>query len=366
MNFEQIENLINQAWQMPEGDSKIELLLEAVQLADALGDVELAFEIRNDLMEAANAWGRPEHELVAFAWCLAKFDADQKTFNQWRYALLWTYKRVLSTLWSFPHISKTQIENALADFKTRLEKNQQPLGTYHEFALKYAFHLGDTALIEQHYSAWRKFKPKDLDCSACWQHLEAQYQIYLGNLELGLEKAQKLFAKRAPRCNRVPHVTHAVVLEPMLKLGQLEQAAVHHQMFKKIAKDEAFLRIATVNLAYLAYSNQVPAATKLLERHLPWVFKTLDLERRFDVLRDTLPLFERYKQHNVKTIELDWNKENPLYQGQSVHSTALLETTILEEMKRIAKLFDQRNQNTRFSNRIGLDFALLEQYNHVH
>ncbi len=362
MNFEQIQDLMDRAWQMPEGDSKIELLLEAVQFADALGDIELAFEIRNDLMEAANAWGRPEHELVAFAWCLGKFDADPKTFGQWRHALLWTYKRVLSTLWSFPHIRKQQIENALEDFKTRLEKNQLSLGTYHEFALKYAFHLGDTALIEQHYSAWRKFKPKDLDCVACWQHLEAQYQMYLGNLELGLEKAQKLFGKRAPSCNRVPHVTHAVVLEPMLKLGQLEEAKVH-QMSKKIAKDEAFLRIATINLAYLAYSNQISAATKLLEQHLPWVFKTLDLERRFDVLHDTLPLFERYKQHQITTIQLEWNKENPFYQGQAVHDTTQLGAVIVEEMKRIAALFDQRNQNTRFTDRIGFDAALLEQYN---
>jgi hypothetical protein len=366
MNYEQVQDVMNKAWQMPEGDAKIELLLEAVQFADALGDVELAFDIRNDLMEAANAWGRPEHELVAFAWCLAKFDADPKTFAQWRHALLWTYKRVLSTLWSFPHITKSQIENALSDFKTRLEKNTQSLGTYHEFSLKYAFHLGDTALIEHHYSAWRTFKPKDLDCVACWQHLEAQYQIYLGNLELGLEKAEKLLAKRAPSCNRVPHVTHAIMLEPMLKLGQIEESWVHHQVFKKIANDEAFLRVATINLAYLAYSNKVTAATKMLEQHVPWAFKTLDLERRFDALRDTLPLVERFKQHGLKSIRLAWNNENPLYQGQAVHDTSKLETAILEELKRIAVLFDQRNQNNKFSSRIGFDQALYEQYNDEH
>jgi hypothetical protein len=363
MSLDKIEDLMDKAWNMPEGDTKIELLLEAVQFADALGDIDLAFEIRNDVMEAANAWGRPEHELVAFAWCLAKFDADPKAFGEWRHALLWTYKRVLSTLWSFPHISTNQIESALADFKNRLEKNQQSLGTYHEFALKYAFHLGDTTRIESEYNAWRKFKPKDLDCAACWQHLEVQYQIYLGNLEPALQKAEKLFGKRAASCNRVPHVTHAIILEPLLKLGQLEEAAIHHQLFKKIAKDEAFLRVATINMAYLAYSNQVPVATKMLETHLPWAFKTLDLERRYDALRDTLPLLERYKQQAIKSIKLEWNKENPLYQGQKNHDTTKLEAAILEEMQRIAILFDTRNQNSKFSKRIGFDSALLEQYN---
>jgi hypothetical protein len=366
MSLDKIEDLLDKAWNMPEGDAKIGLLLEAVQFADALGDIEVAFDIRNDLMEAANAWGRPEHELVAFAWCLAQFDANPKEFGQWRHALLWTYKRVLSTLWSFPHISSNQIESALSDFKARLEKNQLSLGTYHEFALKYAFHLGDTTRIEQEYKAWRTFKPKDLDCAACWQHLEVQYQIYLGNLKNALTKAEKLFGKRAASCNRVPHVTRAAILEPMLKLGQLEAATVHHQLFKKIAKDEAFLRVATINLAYLAYSNQVPAATKMLETHIPWAFKTLDLERRFDALRDTLPLFERFKQNSIKTIKLKWNKENPLFQGQPEHDTNQLETAILEEIKRIAALFDTRNQNAKFTNRIGFDTALLEQYNDVH
>ncbi len=362
MSIEKLDDLLEQVWYMPDGDEKIALLLEAVQLADSLGEVEQAFEIRHDLMEAANAWGRPEHELVAFAWCLAKLDADPETFDEWQHSILWTYKRVLSTLWSFPHISTTQIESALADFKKRLEATQNSLGTYHEFALRYALHLGDAARIEAEYSAWRKFSPQDLDCQACWLHLEVQYNIWHEKYAEAIAKAERLFSRRAPSCNRVPHVTHASILEPLLRLNDFAATKVHHHAFRKIAKDEAFLRVASINLAYLAYANNVLEATKFLEKHLPWAFRTLNLESRFESLRDTLPLFARFKQYGIGQINLQWDKENPLYQGQTEHQVVALEAAVLEHMKTIAAQFDSRNQSSRFGQRIGFDADLLRQF----
>ena len=178
MNAE-LQALVRQARYMAKGDAKIELLEQAVALADQLGDLKSAFDIRDDLTEAANEWGRPEKELVAFTWMLAQFDRDPQTFGDWDHKLMWVYKRVLSTLVAFPSIPLMRIQMAFADFKTRLERSNRSLSTHDEFALRNALQIGDADEVEKLYTQFKRHsRAADLDCRACQLHLEVRYRVF--------------------------------------------------------------------------------------------------------------------------------------------------------------------------------------------
>ncbi len=361
MSFDRLEELREQAWNTPMGDSKIALWEEAVRLADTLGDIDEGLDVRTSLMEAANEWGRPDIELVAFAWCLAQYDKDPARFKHEEHSLLWTYKRVLGTLMAFPNISKTRIDSAFEDYKSRLERLGKPLSPHDEFRLRFELHRGDADAVERAYSQFKRHsKASSLDCRACQLHDEVRYQLFAGHDEAGLEAAQLLFKKHAPNCNRIPHATHGLVLQPLLRLGRLDEAAVQHRHYQKIKDDEGMINVVALHLEYLAYVNDMPNAIKLLEKHLPWAHRTKDLENRFDFLAATLPLFARLKDTPVLKMRLA--KDFPKYEPSGEYDVAGLESWIRTELTDLAAQFDVRNDTNYFSRKIVVHEELLARY----
>ena len=359
MNAE-LQALVWQARRTPAGDTKIDLLEQAVAIADQLGDVESAFDIRDDLTEAANEWGRPEKELVAFTWMLAQFDRDPQTFGEWDHKLMWIYKRVLSTLVAFPSIPLPRIQQAFADFKMRLEQSNRSLSTHDEYAVRSALQIGDAAQVETAYAQFQRHsRVADLDCHACQLHLEVRYRVFKGDDLGAVEAAAPLFKRGAPSCNRVPHSTRALILEPLLRLGRLQEAAVHHLDYKRVAGDEGFLNVIGSHLAYLGYVNDIPNGSKLLEKHLAWAFKTNDLADRYSFLSDTLPLLTRLRTAQ-RTVNLRFGREFPAFSDSGEYDTASLETLIRSELTRVSALFDVRNGNDFHSRSIGVNRGLLE------
>lgn len=362
MSYDRLEELREQAWDMPMGEGKIAVLEEAVRVADTLGDIDEGFDSRESLMEAANEWGRPDIELVAYAWCLAQYDKDPERFHHQEHSLLWTYKRVLGTLMAFPTIPMSRIESAFDDYKGRLERLGRPLSPHDEFRLRFELHRGDPEAVERAYSQFKRHtKASALDCRACQLHGEVRYQLFRGDIEAGLNAAQPLFKKHAPSCNRVPHATHSAVLIPLLKLGRLDEAAEHHRNYQKIKDDEGMISTVGTHLEYLAYVNDIPSAVKLLEKHLPWAHRTRDMENRFDFLVATLPLFARLKDTPVLKMRLA--KDFPKYEQRGDYDVAGLESFIRSELTDMAKQFDARNSTNHFSKQITVDETLLSRYN---
>lgn len=69
-----MEALWNEAYGLPDGKAKIEILEQAARLADAEGDIETGFEIRSEIVEIGSFHGFPMKALVAFSWQLGQYD----------------------------------------------------------------------------------------------------------------------------------------------------------------------------------------------------------------------------------------------------------------------------------------------------
>jgi len=79
--------------ELGDGLAQIAIVEEAVALADAHRDDDLAFEARQALVRAATFGGRPDLGIVAYSWMLAKSDEDPKRFHDPQ--LLWRYKWIV-------------------------------------------------------------------------------------------------------------------------------------------------------------------------------------------------------------------------------------------------------------------------------
>jgi hypothetical protein len=354
-----LEDQIAEARGLPAGEAKIETLERLVDLADSLGDLDTAFDVRDDLTEAAIEWGRLDKQLVAFTWCLAQFDRDPERFADWNHKLLWIYKRVLGTIAVFPTLSLAQCEAMFSDFRHRLERGGLSLSTFDDYAFRHALQLGDRALLMERFERFKRHKRlSSLDCRACWMHFEVLYHLQIGDDETALRVAETLFQPRAVTCHLFPKLTRAVILEPLLRLGRVQEAAEHHRNgYRAIASSKGYVAYFGFHLAHLGYISDLKKALKLFEKHLGWVYENNNLAHRFAFLRGALPMLHQLKATHSE-VKLRLSTDFPHFEASGVYKTVALEGVILAELRRIAALFDARNGNDFYGQRIGVDEAL--------
>ena len=353
-------DLLDQSYDLPDGSpARLELLEQAVRLADSLGDIEAGWDARDALIDAATMGGYPEKTLVAFSWNLAQFDRVGDQYGWDEHDLLWKYKWVINSLWNFPSITRPQIEAAFSDFAARLERGGYSPRTLHYFRWKYEFERGDSVASEHCREQWSRAKRDDMsDCSACEASFMVDYQR--DQPAAALEVAKPILSGRL-RCAEVPHVTLAAVLEPMLKVGQFEEAVrTHLRGYKMIRDNQEFLISTGEHLAFLAYTHNLPKALELLERHLPWALATADMDRRYSFYRDSLVLMRRLRDASQQFAALKVPKDFAVQPSLNGLEVAALEMHLRSEATTIAAAFDARNGTDKFIRGLSMDEALLE------
>src|SRR5688572_13968343 len=87
---ERVEALLEEAEGLSYAPTRVALCEEAVRLADLHNDVPLGYEARMKLVQAASFAGLSEVMLIAYTWCLARYDETPTRFDEHR--LLWCMK----------------------------------------------------------------------------------------------------------------------------------------------------------------------------------------------------------------------------------------------------------------------------------
>jgi hypothetical protein len=206
---------------------KVDLLEAAARHADAAEEVDLAYSIRDQLINAALDAGEVTRSLVAFSWCLARCDAEPQRFPETR--LHWRYKWILEWAPRFPEVPRAQIDRLLADVDARFSRRGVGRGTVAKLRAQSAMWLGDDAELLRWYEIW-KAAPRDglSDCQACDLDEDVMFLIHLGRDREAVEAAETLIQRRSS-CAEVPHITHGRILLPLLKEGRVKDADTHHR-----------------------------------------------------------------------------------------------------------------------------------------
>jgi hypothetical protein len=347
----QIEELTDQAYALPDGPSKLALLEEAVRLADMHQDVGLGDELRSDLVRTATFSGYPEKALVAFSWRLAQADRDPETFAE--EDLLWEYKWITDSLPGFPQITRKQIEDMLDDMERRYQRTGASLRAVHKLRSQIAMAMCEPADARRYYRLWEK-TPRDWnsDCAACEQNHRVRFQLFVGKKEKALEMAEPIL-RGSMRCAEIPHATYALVLMPLLQLGQVEKAVdYHHKGYRLISNNRKFLDEAGDHLRFLALTDNLAPAIKLFEKHLEWALESLDLYWRWKFYLAALFLMSRLAEARQESLKLRLPKAAPCYQEEGRYQLAELTAWLESECRELATRFDARNGNDGFARRV--------------
>lgn len=330
---ENIEKLIDRAAQLPNGDEKIALLEEAIRIADIQQDIEQAYEIRMKLTKAATFSGRPEKAIASFAWCLAQYDQCPENFNE--HELMWQYKWIVGSIDEFPQISKTQIMNMLEDLHKRYTSLGYSSRVYYQLLSDIAGQFGDDDLQEEAFKKWQE-EPRDSlsNCQACDLDRQINYWLEEDELSKAYQLAQPIFNGELS-CYSIPERTYASFVLPLVEEKRYQEAEEFFQRGYSLVKDKAgSLGSIGCYLEYLTVVNQKEAVL-CMERHLPEAIRSKNPNTKYFFYLHCLILLEMLPDPDSVQFPKSFTRQQ-----------------LEQDLYEIARQFDHRNQNHRYTERI--------------
>lgn len=344
--YEKIYQLLDQAESADKlGGAGIPYLEEAVRLADALGNLPLAFEARSELVDHACWSGHPEKMMVAFAWCLAQLDRHPDRFDV--YTTLWTYKWVVLSAPAFPEIGLGQLHEMCADIEARYRREGASLRPIHYLRSWVAEATGDDAAARREFVA-HEHAPRDhySDCVACEADQRVDFHAWRGDDEKAVAAAEPILSGRL-RCAEVPHRTYAKLLVPLLRLGRVADAAdLHRRGYHLLEPNQKLLRRIADHVAFLALTGNVERALRIVEKHLPRALEDADRFERLFFMLDAKLLFERLAHDGHSEVRVRLPAGVALRHPEGRYAPAALAAWCDATAREIAAAFDRRNGNT--------------------
>ena len=136
----------------------VRLIEQAIKVADAENDVEAGYEARDMLMDATYDLGMPKKQLMAFAWMIKQFEAEEIYIDE--DDLMWKYKWVALSIVDFPEISKVQIDHLLDDMKQKYLGFQYSLKPYYKIRTMMAMSMGEPEEVTRLRAEWQAAKKR--------------------------------------------------------------------------------------------------------------------------------------------------------------------------------------------------------------
>ena len=352
MSSDRFEELMRESNRLARGSLRVGVLEEACREADRLGDEELGYRARWDLVEAGEFSGREDRALVAFSWLLGYADRKGDEFRNTA-SLLWRYKWIATDLRSFPDVSKEQIHELEDDLEARLVKNGYGLKALHDIRWSNALAMGYDDRAAEHFEKWLD-APRDRmsDCVACETDSHLYYEIQIGRNEEAIARARPILDGELS-CSSVPQVTLSNLLEPLVGLGRIEEAeALCKRGYRMISRDPNFIGTATDHLDLVVRLQKWDRALRMFERHLPWRLATNIPADRFFFDISACMLFERLAENGDRPRKLRLPNSFERHSEDDRYRPSELADYFLASAQGLADRFDARNGNASKSRSI--------------
>ncbi len=345
-----IQKLRNQVARVDNTLEKVNLLTQAIRIADENQDIEWGYDLRLDLISEEIDLAFSTESLPAFAWILQAYDENPELFNEEDF--LWQYKWMMSELYDNPAVSREQIQAALRDFEQRLIRNGYGKRAIYNEELSDALAQKDLAAIEQALKNVNALQRDDMsDCEACEMDAEVAAILLQQGYAPAVEKALPLIEGQFT-CTHVPLRTAVNLAYEGYKHGDVEQAnsmaeLAEKEVFKK-EKDSAIL-ISVIKLAtYFSYTD-LGKAKEWIERFLPWADGP-ENRSMFQLACYICEAMKNFAPHESFVLELG-NQHN-LFQGKNSYTASELAEHYGKLADQLADRFDQRNGNSNFRKQV--------------
>ncbi len=344
-----VEDLLRQARDLSYGPGRVAVVEEAVRHADAHADVESGYEARMELLDAGVMSGRGDLLVAHYPWCLAQFDRHPDRFDE--YQLLWRFKWVMGHVIEFPQISLDQIAGLFEEMTDRFQRYGAGERVLAGFRLSLAKHRGDAADAARFFAEFQQ-RPRDAlsNCAACDANAVVGYHCWRGEHAAAVQAADRILSGRMA-CRRVPENPLATLLHSLLALGEDARAVALHHRGVRLSTTSGDLSNLAKHITFLARTDNLTPAVRLLEKFLPTAADGYEPEARFRFLLAGRFLCDRL-------LATDWRRglRVPPTLTTGVRKTTSdvpsLRAWLDAECRQVAAAFDVRNGTSHFADRL--------------
>ncbi len=346
----QIDRLVADSEALEDGHTKVDLLEEAVRIADTHGDIDIGYELRKELLGAALGIGQADKLLVAYSWCLAQIDNDPDRFDTTD--LLWEYRWVVSELTAFPEVSKKQIESMYADMIERYKQAGASMRSVYLLRRVVAIDMGDRKSAAKANKSWKR-SPKDQysDSPLTESAFDLRYQCFIGREKLALQQAGQFFRGRL-WSEHHEATSLAMMLMPLVKNGRAAEAMEYfHRSYRALSKNPRYVEEFGDFIVFLVLTDNLARATTMFTKHLATAMESCNAMCRFYFYRAAAFLMNRLGLTGKKFLKLRVPNSFPVSTNDRFQLTDL-EAWFLEQCTDLATRLDARNENEYYANQI--------------
>lgn len=350
MNDEdRVKEILQEAQQLAHGDMRVQLMDEAVKLADSLQNLKIAFFCRLQLMQAAVNGGRSERLMTAFSWCLAKYKETPELFEGFAYNLLWRFKWAVDAISTFPHVSHAEFHSLLNEMKEMYLAHGYGMRAVHYLHFRYYCDIGEFDRAAELIAEWQDSAIDDMkDCEAC--EIDSLVNYYADTDQAGraVETAHVILSGEQS-CMEVPHITYSTLLRSLAQLGRYDECdEVQAKDYRLIRRNPEFLHQVAEHIGYLTHRGNLTKAVALLEKHLAWIAGTFEQTPRYLFLTAAANLLTKLGDRKRLKLPAEFEKHD---EGGE-YDVADLAQWFQQERDELGATFDKRNGNDHYSRRL--------------
>ncbi|MFC7721326.1 hypothetical protein [Nonomuraea recticatena] len=264
-----VEEMLDQAREMPYGEARSILLEQALKAA--AHDRELAFEVRLELTEAYQYGAEPAKSFATFSRSVAEYDADPGRWSDWHtYSLLWQFKWIASDMRRFPEIPLQRAYDALEEMERRYTQAGYGSHAIHTQRTYVAEHIGDRAAADEWFHRWQTTPRDDMsDCEGCDPSGKVWHLAWMGRDEEAIELAAPVVAGHLT-CHVQPQGILSNLLLPYVRTGRLEAAAAAHlRAYRLVQGDANYVDDFGDHMEFCALTGNETRGLEILQRELP-------------------------------------------------------------------------------------------------
>lgn len=340
----EIQKLLLKVETTTNPEDKLNLLKQAVQIADANNDLDWGFDLRLDIIFHEKDTSHCVDSFPAFAWLLSTYDANPDLFDENDF--LWEYKWMASSARRNVNISKEQVVAIMDDLKVRMKKNGYSDRAYYSIAIDWNIFLGNIDEAKECLRL-RNENPRDRmsHCPACELDTDVELELIEGNFDQAITKAHDLITKKLT-CGVVPLSTFCNLNYYLAKANDPRAKEYFEKAEEEILeadeKDTSLISRINKLFPYLSFNNK-PRAWEYFQKYADWDLGAED-SLRFNFAMNVLPLL---KEGGEK--ELNLSPKLPYFKQDNRYDISQLYDHYYKIASDLADKFDARNRTNKFT-----------------
>lgn len=325
----------------------VELLEQAVRIADDLGYEDLGGQARLQLVSAYASSTSGPRIFAPFTWLLQRYELKRSWFDSdLQFQFLWQFKWMTHRLLSFPDVPLARIEENLASMYRIYSEAGEGLGPAHESAFLLARHVRGIRGAEREFETWLASERTHLsDCIACEPSRYAEYRAQQGRWQDSLDFAIPAVLG-GETCADEPSTLYANMVEPLLMTGRGDEALTAHRRGWRLAvEDDTQVAQTAMHILTLARAGAIERGLGLLAQRICLLDGTISPYERMTLAAAATRLLDAASElygKGTRTIS---------YQQRDV-SVDELRQELRSDALDLANRFDARNQTPEVGNMV--------------